>query len=199
MRAAGLALGAWACRWTGKRFVRSWMPSDALSHEVHRMTLPDDSKPDAERPAVSPGPLPARPAPARLATRRWDGWRTIVTLAALAAMALAAGCGRGRQAARVAPARSGTAAAAGAKAVEIQEDPMKTGIESADASLAGKVRAGLAADPRLRPLPIEIDAEAGRVTLWGHVDRPEQREAAERLARRTPGVTSIVNHIKIGG
>jgi len=114
----------------------------------------------------------------------------------LGAFALATGCGRGRQAGGAAPAGSGTHAAAGAKAVEIQEDPVKTGIESADASLASKVRAGLAADPRLRLLHIEIDAEAGRVTLWGHVDRAEQRAAAEQLARRTPGVTSIVNHIK---
>lgn len=114
------------------------------------------------------------------------------------AFTLAAGCGHGPQAGGVAPAGSGTHAPTAAKAVEIQEDPVKTGIESADAGLASKVRAGLAADPELRLLHLEIDAEAGRVTLWGHVDRPEQRAAAERQARRTPGVNAIVNLIKIG-
>ena len=109
------------------------------------------------------------------------------------------GCGRGPRAAAAPPAGSGTPhAAPAAKAVEIGEDPVKTGIESADAALASKVRAGFAADPRLRQLPIEMDAEAGRVTLWGRVDRAEQRAAAEQQARRTPGVTSIVNLIKVG-
>jgi osmotically-inducible protein OsmY len=109
-----------------------------------------------------------------------------------------AGCGRGPQAAGAPPAGSGTHAAAPAKAVEIGEDPVKTGIESSDAALASRVRAGFAADPRLRQLSIEMDAEAGRVTLWGRVDRAEQRAAAEQQARRTPGVTSIVNLIKVG-
>ena len=103
------------------------------------------------------------------------------------------------RAAAAPPAGSGTHVAPAAKAVEIQEDPVKTGIETADAALASKVRAGFAADPRLRQLPIELDAEAGRVTLWGRVDRVEQRAAAEQQARRTPGVTAIVNLIKVGG
>jgi len=136
-------------------------------------------------------------APRRRGRRQAPVACTIATLAWLGAFALAAGCGRGPQTGGTAKAGSGTHAAAAAKAVEIQEDPVRTGIESADASLASKVRAGLAADPNLRLLHIEIDAEAGRVTLWGHVDRAEQRAAAEQLARRTPGVTSIVNHIKL--
>ena len=117
---------------------------------------------------------------------------------ALACCCCLAGCGRGPRAAAAPPAGSGAHAAPAAQAVEIQEDPVKTGIESADAALAGKVRAGFAADPRLRQLRIEMDAEAGRVTLWGRVDRAEQRAAAEQQARRTPGVTSIVNLIKVG-
>ena len=114
------------------------------------------------------------------------------------ALSLAA-CGRGPQAKSAgAPASSGSHAAGAAKEVEIQEDPVKTGIEAGDASLAGKVRARLAADPRLRSLPIEVDAEAGRVTLWGHVGSGELRAAAEQEARRTPGVASVVNLIKVG-
>jgi hyperosmotically inducible periplasmic protein len=190
------------------------------------MTLPRDRNPEADRPGAAPGHPPARLPPRasrrplrplrplrspalhaksaswcrRRGRRQPPAARTIAALAclgALASIALAAGCGRGSHGGGSAPAGSGAHAAAGAKAVEIQEDPVKTGIESADASLASKVRAGLAADPRLRLLHVEIDAEGGRVTLWGHVDRAEQRTAAEQLARRTPGVTSIVNHIKV--
>jgi osmotically-inducible protein OsmY len=114
------------------------------------------------------------------------------------ALALTA-CGRGPQAkGAAAPATSGRQAAGAAKEVDIQEDPVKTGIEAGDASLAGKVRARLAADPRLRPLPIEVDAEAGRVTLWGHVGSAELRAAADQQARRTPGVTSVIDLVKVG-
>jgi BON domain len=146
--------------------------------------LPEHSNPEIETPAT-----PAA-APPRLFARL--GWL------ALSCCCLA-GCGRGPGAAAAPPGGSGTHVAPAAKAVEIQEDPVKTGIETADAALASKVRAGFAADPRLRQLPIEMDAEAGRVTLWGRVDRAEQRAAAEQQARRTPGVTSIVNLIKVGG
>lgn len=122
----------------------------------------------------------------------------ILLLAAAAVSVGVAGCGRGAGAGAARPAAPAKQAASGPKEVEIQEDPVKTGIETGDASLAAKVRARIAGDPRLRQLPIEIDAEAGRVTLWGHVDRAEDRAAVEQQTRRTPGVTSIVNLIKIG-
>ncbi len=160
---------------------------EKLGPEMRRVGPPEHSNPEIATPAAA-------------------GVRVLATLAALALpgwLALAgcclAGCGRGPRAAAAPPAGSGAHPAPAAKAVEIQEDPVKTGIESGDAALASKVRAGFAADPRLRQLPIEMDAEAGRVTLWGRVDRAEQRAAAEQQARRTPGVTSIVNLIKVGG
>jgi hyperosmotically inducible periplasmic protein len=110
-----------------------------------------------------------------------------------------AGCGRGGQPPAGGPAGgSERAAPAGPKPVEIAEDPVKTGIGAGDAGLAGAVRSRLAADPRLRRQPIEVDAEEGRVTLWGTVGTAQQREAAAEVARRTPGVTSVVDHVKVG-
>jgi len=158
---------------------------------MRRMALAEHSNPEIAAPAAAPAGrvLAGLPLPPCL--------RLVVL--ALACCCCLAGCGRRPRAAAAPPAGSGAHAAPAAKAVEIQEDPVKTGIESADAALAGKVRAGFAADPRLRQLRIEMDAEAGRVTLWGRVDRAEQRAAAEQQARRTPGVTSIVNLIKVGG
>jgi len=156
---------------------------EKLNAETRRVGLAEHSNPEIETPATH-----AAAAPRVLACLGW-----------LALCCCLAGCGRGPRGAAAPPAGSGTHAAPAAKAVEIQEDPVKTGIETGDAALASKVRAGFAADPRLRQLPIEMDAEAGRVTLWGRVDRAEQRAAAEQQARRTPGVTSIVNLIKVGG
>ena len=163
---------------------------EKLTPVTRRVSLPEHSNPAFATPAAAPvgGVRAGLPWPPCL--RLGVGF--------LALSCCLAGCGRAPQAAGVPPAGSGTPAAAPAKAVEIGEDPVKTGIESSDAALASRVRAGFAADPRLRQLPIEMDAEGGRVTLWGHVDRAEQRAAAEQQARRTPGVTSIVNLIKVG-
>jgi hyperosmotically inducible protein len=109
-----------------------------------------------------------------------------------------AGCGRQRGAEVGAPAGGASRAApAGAKEVEIAEDPVKTGIAARDAGLAGAVRARLAADPRLRRQRIEVDAEEGRVTLWGYAGSAQERTAAVEVARRTPGVTAVVDLIKV--
>jgi osmotically-inducible protein OsmY len=83
------------------------------------------------------------------------------------------------------------------KDVEVREDPVRTGIEAGDAGLAAQVRARLAGDPQLRQQHIEVDAEGGRVTLWGQATRAEDRTAAEQLARRTPGVAGVNDLIKV--
>lgn len=115
-------------------------------------------------------------------------------------------CGQAPDAAAPSAAAGHDAAAAGAAAakgaakdVEIREDPVKTGIETGDAGLAAKVRQRLAGDPHLGSLPVEVDAESGRATLWGHVPSAADRAAVEELARRTPGVSSVLDHIKIDG
>ena len=156
-----------------------------------------------------PAPAPARAKPARTSPSREPRAPRRSRLAAAAAPLLlllllvilpvlgAAGCGR-RQSAAAPPAPRGPAGADKTiKEVEIREDPVKTGIEAGDAGLAARVRSRLAADPVLRGLRLEVDAEGGRVTLWGRAERAEERAAAEELARRTPGVTSVIDLVKI--
>jgi osmotically-inducible protein OsmY len=153
------------------------------------MTQPGPRAESANRPWGSARPVRG--------TRRT---RVLAVLAWLAVVSCAlTGCGRGPQAKGAGvPPGSGRHATSPAKEVEIQEDPVRTGIEAGDASLASKVRGRLAGDPQLHALRIEVDAEAGRVTLWGQVGSAEQRAAAEQQARRTPGVASVINLLKIG-
>jgi hypothetical protein len=112
-----------------------------------------------------------------------------------------AGCGR--RAGEVPPVQPAPAAArdAGAKlqAVEVGGDNLKTGLSPADTALAARVKEKLVADPRLRGASIDVDAQGGRVTLWGKVDHVEARTAAEQLARQTPGVRSLANLIDVRG
>ncbi|ARA93790.1 hypothetical protein AWN76_011850 [Rhodothermaceae bacterium RA] len=66
-----------------------------------------------------------------------------------------------------------------------------------DASLAAYVRKALADDPRLRAFDFEAEAEAGVVTLFGHVDTPEQAARAAEVARRVPGVRQLTSELVV--
>lgn len=67
-----------------------------------------------------------------------------------------------------------------------------------DASITTKIKAKLAADPEVNPFEIDVDTQDGVVRLSGFVEEPGDRQEAEKLARDTSGVRSVVNDIKIG-
>lgn len=60
-----------------------------------------------------------------------------------------------------------------------------------DLSLAGQVRAALAADPVTKNMNIEVTAQSGRVALKGVVFSPAMTEAAAAVAERVSGVESV--------
>jgi hyperosmotically inducible protein len=68
-----------------------------------------------------------------------------------------------------------------------------------NATITSKVKAKLATDPAINALYIDVDTSNGRVTLSGKVALAGQREAAEKIARRTDGVKDVVNQIQVIG
>ena len=72
------------------------------------------------------------------------------------------------------------------------------GEQVADAELATRVKAKLAADPQVNPFNIDVDANEGVVQLNGRVDDDETRREAGRLARETSGVVRVENEITVG-
>ena len=46
-------------------------------------------------------------------------------------------------------------------------------------------------------IDIDVDVDGGTVTLCGAVDSASQRDAAERIARRVPGVSAVNNQLKV--
>jgi osmotically-inducible protein OsmY len=44
---------------------------------------------------------------------------------------------------------------------------------------------------------IDVDVDGGKVTLCGAVDIASQRDAAERIALRVPGVSEVHNRLKV--
>lgn len=136
---------------------------------------------------------------------RWlgrDGRRRIVRSLGAGALALGlfAGCGGAGSAGGATENRSAPAPVAKPKepeAVEIKSDPLNTGVASGDAALTAKVKARLAADPDVSAAHVDVDAQGGRVTLWGEVGRPEVKAKAESLAKGTPGVSSVADLVKV--
>lgn len=67
-----------------------------------------------------------------------------------------------------------------------------------DAALVLAVKARLTADPEVNPFEIDVDAVDGVITLGGMVDSEEERAEAEKLARRTEGVSEVINNLQVG-
>jgi hypothetical protein len=66
-----------------------------------------------------------------------------------------------------------------------------------DASIAAGVRHKLTESTELAGYPIVVASTSGNVVLEGRVDRSEQREDAEMLAKRVDGVESVSNQIYV--
>jgi osmotically-inducible protein OsmY len=125
----------------------------------------------------------------------------VILALSVASLGAMLACGpRGDAGARRAPAaNTGKGAGATLQPVEIGDDGLKPGLAPADAALAARVKEKLAADPRLHGMRLEVDAQGGRVTLWGQVDDRAARSVAEQLARQTSGVRSLSNLLDVRG
>ncbi|HEV8240197.1 MAG TPA: BON domain-containing protein [Thermoanaerobaculia bacterium] len=67
-----------------------------------------------------------------------------------------------------------------------------------EATLTAKVKAKLAADPEVTAYTIDVDTVGTVVTLSGRVKTADESAEAEKLARDTEGVTSVVNRLAVG-
>ena len=67
----------------------------------------------------------------------------------------------------------------------------------ANTTLAARVSAALAEDPRTALAPIDVSSSGGTVTLIGQVASGEVREAAEQVARSAPGVVMVINALEV--
>lgn len=70
-------------------------------------------------------------------------------------------------------------------------------IAAADAMITTKINAALAADEQLKALQIDVDTEAGRVTLTGPAPDETSRERATSLAQGVEGVVSVDNRLVV--
>lgn len=68
-----------------------------------------------------------------------------------------------------------------------------------DAAITTQIKAELARDPSLSALGIDVDTDAGRVTLSGTAPDPAAKDRATRLASGIKGVTRVDNRLQVRG
>jgi osmotically-inducible protein OsmY len=64
-------------------------------------------------------------------------------------------------------------------------------------SVTERILDALNDDPRTRDEVIEVTTHQGVVTLVGEVKSEQIRRAAEEIARKQPGVVTLVNELKV--
>jgi osmotically-inducible protein OsmY len=64
-----------------------------------------------------------------------------------------------------------------------------------NAALTARVKGSFLADPQIKGLEINVDSQAGAVTLSGQVASPAEKLRAEELARGIDGVFSVQNNL----
>jgi len=94
--------------------------------------------------------------------------------------------------------QAGAAIQRGTEKVQAKVEPAAKRMIN-DASLTAQVKSRLAGDPAINALYVDVDTSNGRVTLSGKVGLPDQKTAAEKIARETPGVTDVVNKLQVTG
>ena len=86
----------------------------------------------------------------------------------------------------------------GVRAVDDQMRTRPVGAEHrADAETEAAVLDALILDEALPAYGIDVDVNGGRVTLCGGVDIASQRDGAERIALRVPGVSEVRNRLEV--
>jgi osmotically-inducible protein OsmY len=74
------------------------------------------------------------------------------------------------------------------------------GDERAPGWITTKIQAQYFVDTEVKPWNIDVTTRRdGTVTLQGDVDDTASRDAAERIARATEGVTNVENHLRVRG
>lgn len=89
--------------------------------------------------------------------------------------------------------------AAGASQESAVDDGHHVPLASAASGANITTRVGLALfeDSRTSDAVVEVIDDRGIITLVGEVDSPEVRDAAEQIAAAQPGVTSVVNLLRV--
>lgn len=80
---------------------------------------------------------------------------------------------------------------------EKSTEPPPRSIQVLDDTVVASVKMNLKTDLELASADLEVDAENDLLILRGTVSSNEARERAEELAKKTPRVEKVANHIEV--
>jgi osmotically-inducible protein OsmY len=97
--------------------------------------------------------------------------------------------------------RAGSDIRAGASDLAASASAAAAGMKEAvsDTAITASVKAGLAKDPDLSALQINVDTKDGAVTLQGPAPSTAAKERAAAIVRSTDGVKSVTNLLAVQG
>ena len=91
--------------------------------------------------------------------------------------------------------------ARGVRGVRAVDDQLRTrpagAVHSANAKTEAAVLDALILDDAVPAYGIDIEVDGCKVTLCGVVDSASERDAAERIASRVPGVSDVRNRLEL--
>ncbi len=79
----------------------------------------------------------------------------------------------------------------------VKQDSAKAASVLDDAAITTSINAGLAKDPDLSALKIDVDTKAGKVSLHGSAPTTQARDRAITIAQSVKGVISVDNQLTI--
>lgn len=79
----------------------------------------------------------------------------------------------------------------------VKQDSAKATSVLDDAAITTSINAGLAKDPDLSALKIDVDTKAGKVSLHGSAPSTQARDRAITIAQSVKGVISVDNQLTI--
>jgi osmotically-inducible protein OsmY len=78
-------------------------------------------------------------------------------------------------------------------------EPPPTSIAPIDQSVVATVRMNLNTDPELAASGLSVSAENDLLVLRGQVPSEAAKRKAEEIARKTPRISKVANHLEVAG
>lgn len=137
---------------------------------------------------------------------------TLKTIASLAALLALAACDSRREGTTVGQKVDEAVASARDAAAEVkqtakeglneaaqvsQEKGDKVAQKVGDAAITAAINAGLAKDPELSPMRINVDTKNGQVALYGSAPSDAAKQRAQQIAMAEKGVTGVDNQLAV--
>lgn len=137
---------------------------------------------------------------------------TLKTIASLAALLALAACDSRREGTTVGQKVDQAVASARDAAAEVkqtakeglneaaqvsQEKGDKVAQKVGDAAITAAINAGLAKDPELSPMRINVDTKNGQVALYGSAPSDAAKQRAQQIAMAEKGVTGVDNQLAV--